>query len=67
MTHDELYYHYITNNHLEIFNKLKKKISNYLLKIILNFCILNFKKMLLYMARVLAFIKFYSLKEKKWD
>ena len=67
MTHDELYYHYITNNHLEIFNKLKKKISNYLLKIILNFCILNFKKMLLYMARVLAFIKFYNLKEKKWD
>ena len=45
----------------------EKKISNYLLKIILNFCILNFKKMLLYMARVLAFIKFYSLKEKKWD
>ena len=45
----------------------EKKISNYLLKIILNFCILNFKKMLLYTARVLAFMKFYNLKEKKWD
>jgi GT2 family glycosyltransferase len=67
MTYDELYYYYITNNHLLIFSKLKKKFSKYLFKIILNFCILNFKKMLLYLARVLAFIKFYSLNEKKWD
>ena len=57
-TYDELNYYYIKNSHIEIFNKLKKKILNYSLKVIVNFCFLNFKKLILYLARIMAYLKF---------
>jgi len=58
MTFDELFYHSMIIKNDDKFNKLRKKIFNYFIKIILNFLILNFKKVIFYLARILAFYKF---------
>ena len=57
-THDELYYNFKINTHKEIFNKLNKKIPNYLIKILLNVIILRLGKATKYLSIVLAFNKF---------
>ena len=59
--YEELYYLFKVNLHYEKYNKLKKKIPNYLLKLIMNFLILRFDKFTYYLAKILAFQKFKKL------
>ena len=61
MTYDELFYYFLNQAHFEKYTKLKKKIVNYIFKIILNLIILNFKKSVIYFSRILAFYKFNKL------
>ena len=58
MTFDELYYLYKIKKHEEIFKKIKKKIPNYILKIIINLFIFRIKRSIHYFSRILAFSKF---------
>jgi GT2 family glycosyltransferase len=57
-TLDELYYYFKINEHHKMFNKLEKKIPNYLIKSLLNIFILRFDKTIRYFALILAFFKF---------
>ncbi len=57
MTYDELFYHSIIIKDNKRFYKLRKKIFNYCIKLLLNFLILNFKKVTFYFAIILAFYK----------
>ena len=61
MTYDELFYYFLNQTHLEKYTKLKKKIINYVFKLILYMVILNFKKSVIYFSRILAFYKFNKL------
>ena len=56
--YEELYYLYKVNLHYEKYNKLKKKIPNYLFKLILNLIILRFDKFTYFLAKILAFRRF---------
>ena len=58
MTFDELYYFYKIKRHEEIFKKIKKKIPNYILKVIINLFIFRIKKSIYYFSRILALNKF---------
>jgi|TARA_B110000914_G_C15385890_1_gene410046 GT2 family glycosyltransferase len=62
MTYDELFYHSKIIKSDERFYKLKKKISNYYIKLLISFLILNFKKVTFYYAKILAFNKFKAIK-----
>ena len=57
-TYDELYYHYKINNHNKIFCKLKKKISNYFIKFLINLLILKLGKATYNLSLILAFLQF---------
>ena len=58
MTFDELVYFSKEKNPNIKFTKLKKKIFNYFIKCLLSLLILNFKKVIFYFARILAFYKY---------
>ena len=57
-TYDELYYNFKINNHYKIFNKLKKKIPNYFIKVLINILILKLGKATHYLSLILAFLQF---------
>jgi len=62
MTFDELIY-FSKEKKINIkFVKLKKKIFNYFIKCILNILLLNFKKVVFYFAKILAFYKYNASK-----
>ena len=58
---EELYYLYKVNLHYEKYNKFKKKIPNYLFKLLFNLIILRFDKFTDYLAKILAFRRFKKL------
>ena len=57
-TYDQLYYLFKIKKHDQLFNKLSKKIINYLLKFIVNFFLLRFEKCVYYYSKILAYKKF---------
>ena len=57
-TLDELFYFYKVNKHEILYLNLKKKIQNYVIKMLISFFILNFKNSIKYYSRILAFVKF---------
>ncbi len=57
-TYDQLYYLFKIKKHEQLFNKLSKKITNYFLKVIINFFLLRFEKSVYYYSRILAYNKF---------
>ena len=57
-TFDELYYFFKINKHNEIFNNLKKKLPNYIIKSIINFLTLRPSQCIYYFAKVKAFYNF---------
>ncbi len=57
-TLDELFYFYQVDKHQKLYLALRKKIKNYIIKILIGFFILNFKNVLKYYSRILAYIKF---------
>jgi len=59
--YEELYYLYKVNLHYEKYDELKKKISNYLFKLILNLIILRLDKFTYYLAKILAYKRFKKL------
>ena len=63
-TFDELYYFYKINEHFKIFENLKKKIPNYITKLIINFFLLRLSKSIYYFSRIAAFYKFNKLLNK---
>ena len=63
-TFDELYYFFKINKHFEIFNELKKKLPNYIVKSITNLFLLRFTQSVYYFSKVAAFYKFNKLLNK---
>ena len=63
-TFDELYYFFKINEHFKIFKNLKKKIPNYIIKLIFNFFLLRLNRSVYYFSRVAAFYKFNKLLNK---
>ena len=63
-TSDELYYFFKINKHFEIFNNLKKKLPNYIIKSIINFFFLRLTQCVYYFSKVAAFYKFNKLLNK---
>ena len=63
-TFDELYYFFKINKHTEIFNNLKKKLPNYIIKSIINLFLLRFTQSVYYFSKVAAFYKFNKLLNK---
>ena len=63
-TFDELYYFFKINEHFKIFKNLKKKIPNYIIKLIINFFLLRLSQSVYYFSRVAAFYKFNKLLNK---
>jgi len=63
-TFDELYYFFKINKHTEIFNNLKKKLPNYIIKSIINLFLLRFTQSMYYFSKVVAFYKFNKLLNK---
>ena len=59
--YEELYYLYKVNLHYEKYDKFKKKIPNYLFKLLFNLIILRFDKFTDYLAKILAFRRFKKL------
>ena len=59
-THDQLYYYHKLGNQ-EKYLTLKKKLKNYLFKMILNFLILNLPKSVYYFSLLKAFFDFRNL------
>ena len=57
-TFDELYYFFKIKKHYERLNNLKKKLTNYIIKSIINFFLLRFDKSVYYLSKVIAFYKF---------
>tara|TARA_B110001452_G_scaffold198287_1_gene168234 strand:+ start:2505 stop:3380 length:876 start_codon:yes stop_codon:yes gene_type:complete len=64
-TFDELYYFFKVNAHHKIFNKLEKKMTNYIIKSLLNILILRLDKSIQYFAIILAFFKFKKFLKKQ--
>ena len=60
-TFDELYYFFKINKHSEIFNKLKKKLPNYIIKSIINLLTLRLSQSMYYFAKIKAFYNFKKL------
>ena len=58
ITYDELIYYYISNNYQLKYNILRKKINNYYYKLFISIIILNFKNIVFYFSKILAFYKF---------
>ena len=63
-TFDELYYFFKINKHSEIFNKLKKKLPNYVIKSIINLLTLRLSQSIYYFAKIKAFYNFKKLLNK---
>jgi len=63
-TFDELYYFFKINKHTEIFNNLKKKLPNYIIKLIINIFLLRLTQSIYYFSKVAAFYKFNKLLNK---
>ena len=63
-TFDELYYFFKINKHTEIFNNLKKKLPNYIIKSIINLFLLRLTQSMYYFSKVVAFYKFNKLLNK---
>ena len=63
-TFDELYYFFKINRHTEIFNNLKKKLPNYIIKLITNIFLLKLTQSVYYFSKVAAFYKFNKLLNK---
>jgi GT2 family glycosyltransferase len=63
-TFDELYYFFKINKHTEIFNNLKKKLPNYIIKSIINIFLLRPTQSVYYFSKVAAFYKFNKLLNK---
>ena len=63
-TFDELYYFFKINKHSEIFNKLKKKLPNYIIKSIINLLTLRLSQSMYYFAKIKAFYNFKKLLNK---
>ena len=63
-TFDELYYFFKINKHNEIFNNLKKKLPNYIIKSIINLFLLRLTQSVYYFSKVAAFYKFNKLLNK---
>ena len=63
-TFDKLYYFFKINKHFEIFNNLKKKLPNYIIKSITNLFLFRFTKSVYYFSKVAAFYKFNKLLNK---
>ena len=63
-TYDQLYYYFKMNIHHEKFKNLKKKLPNYLFKMIINFIMLRFAKSIYYFSNVKAFYDFNKLIKK---
>ena len=63
-TYDELYYYYKINKHHDKYKDLKKKLPNYIIKIIINFLILRLSQGVYYFSKVAAFYKFNKLLKK---
>ena len=52
------------NKHYEIFNNLKKKLPNYIIKSIINLFLLRLTQSVYYFSKVAAFYKFNKLLNK---
>jgi len=63
-TFDELYYFFKINKHSEIFRNLKKKLPNYIIKLIINLFLLRLTQCVYYFSKVVAFYKFNKLLNK---
>ena len=63
-TYDELYYYFKVNMHDEKYRKLKKKLSNYIIKLIISFITLRFNRSVYYFAMIKAFRDFNKLIKK---
>jgi len=63
-TFDELYYFFKINKHSEIFNNLKKKLPNYIIKSIINLFLLRLTQSVYCFSKVAAFYKFKKLLNK---
>ena len=57
-TFDELYYFFKIKKHYEIFNNLKKKIPNYIIKSVINLFLLRLTQSVYYFSKVAGFYKF---------
>ena len=60
-THDELYYYFKINKHHEKYQNLKKKLPNYIIKMIINALIFRYGKSIYYFALIKAFYAFNKL------
>jgi N-acetylglucosaminyl-diphospho-decaprenol L-rhamnosyltransferase len=63
-TFDELYYYFKINMHQKKYKNLKKKLPNYIFKLIINFLILRFNKSVYYFSIIKAFYDFNKLINK---
>ena len=63
-TFDELYYFFKINKHFEMFNNLKKKLPNYIIKSIINLFLLRLTQSVYCFSKVAAFYKFNKLLNK---
>ena len=63
-TYDELYYYFKINMHHEKYRKLKKKLANYIIKLIINFIIFRFTRSVYYFSIIKAFYDFNKLIKK---
>ena len=59
--YDELYYLLKINLHEKKYNEVKKKISKYIIKMLINLLIMRIDKGIYYLAKILAFQKFKRL------
>jgi glycosyltransferase involved in cell wall biosynthesis len=57
-TYDELYYFFKINQHHEKYTNLKKKLPNYMIKLIINLFLLRLTKSVYYFSMISAFYKF---------
>ena len=66
-TFDELYYFFKINQHYEKYKNLKKKLLNYIIKLIINLFLLRLTKSVYYFSKVAAFYKFNKFLNKNFD
>ena len=62
-THDQLYYYHKLGDNQKYF-QLKKKLKNYIFKMIIHFIILDYKKSVYYFSLIKAYVDFTKLKSK---
>ena len=63
-TFDELYYFYKIKKHKRLFKKLKEKIPNYVIKLILNLIVLRLNRVAYFLSKMMAFYKFKNFIKK---